>query len=223
MTFRVIAEADAKKDWNDAVDWYEGRELGVGLRFDKALRDFLQTLARDPVTVPACYPFDPEGQASQPVGLTRFILSSMLNIGEVKVRAIWHGARNPDDMRRRLKSNSPERFWPALFRLCENCRHTSRHRQFIENFGHDGFAALFLRLGFVGDRHAVAQDVHADALDVLRRHVAAAAQEGVGLGGQGERDGGAWARRPVESSPAIRQFYRRPDRACSRRCPRCNP
>ena len=30
MTFKVLAEAEAKQDWNEAVDWYEGCESGVG-------------------------------------------------------------------------------------------------------------------------------------------------------------------------------------------------
>jgi hypothetical protein len=38
MTFKVIAEADAKREWNEAVDWYEDCEVGVGLRFDDELR-----------------------------------------------------------------------------------------------------------------------------------------------------------------------------------------
>ena len=48
MTFKVIADAEAKLEWNEAVDRYEERETGVGLRFDDALRTFLQTLAQDP-------------------------------------------------------------------------------------------------------------------------------------------------------------------------------
>jgi len=30
MTFKVIAETEAKREWNEAVDWYEARETGVG-------------------------------------------------------------------------------------------------------------------------------------------------------------------------------------------------
>ena len=48
MTFKVIADLEAKREWNEAVDWYEAREPGVGLRFDDALRTFLQTLADRP-------------------------------------------------------------------------------------------------------------------------------------------------------------------------------
>jgi hypothetical protein len=32
MTFKVIADAEAKLEWNEAVDRYEERETGVGLR-----------------------------------------------------------------------------------------------------------------------------------------------------------------------------------------------
>ena len=58
-------------------------------------------------------------------------------------------------------------------------------------------AGLLLGLGFVGDGDPVAQDIHADALHVLGRDIAAAAEEGVGLGGEGQGDGGARARRPA--------------------------
>src|SRR5271166_6949555 len=39
----------------------------------------------------------------------------------------------------------------------------SRHGQFIKDFLDDYFAGFFLGLGLVGDGHAVAQHVHADA------------------------------------------------------------
>ena len=48
MTFSVIAEAEARREWNEAVDWYEERETGAGWRFDDELEAFLQTLAQDP-------------------------------------------------------------------------------------------------------------------------------------------------------------------------------
>ena len=48
MTFSVIAEAEAKREWNEAVDWYEERETGAGWRFDDELQAFLQSLAQAP-------------------------------------------------------------------------------------------------------------------------------------------------------------------------------
>jgi plasmid stabilization system protein ParE len=102
MTFTVIAEAEAKREWNEAVDWYEAREAGVGLQFDDELRTFLQTLARNPdrfrlvtrltrkATVPGPWPYS-----------VFFTVNSEHR--EVKVLAVWHGARNPSELRRRLK------------------------------------------------------------------------------------------------------------------------
>ena len=52
MTFEVIAAAEAKRDWNEAVDWYEEREFGVGLRLDDTICTFLQTLSRQPERFP---------------------------------------------------------------------------------------------------------------------------------------------------------------------------
>lgn len=102
MTFKVIAEAEAKRDWNEAVEWYEGREHGVGLQLDDAIRDFLQTLSREPelfrfatrltrkAKIPAPWPYS-----------VYFVINTEFR--EVKVLAIWHGARNPAELRRRLR------------------------------------------------------------------------------------------------------------------------
>src|SRR5205085_2748055 len=62
------------------------------------------------------------------------------------------------------------------------------NREFVENFLDDGFAGFLFGFGFVGDSDAMAKDVHADGFDVLRSDVAAAFEERVGFGGEGERD-----------------------------------
>src|SRR5580658_2280619 len=69
---------------------------------------------------------------------------------------------------------------------CVGCY--SRHGQLVEDFGDDGFTALLFGLRLIGHCYAVTQDVHADAFDVLGCHVAAAAQEGKGLGSQRQCD-----------------------------------
>ena len=50
---------------------------------------------------------------------------------------------------------------------------------------------IVFRFGFVADDDAVAQDIVPDALDVLRRDIAAAVEEGVGARGERERNRGA--------------------------------
>jgi plasmid stabilization system protein ParE len=102
MTFKVIAEAEARREWNEAVDWYEDREPGVGLRFDDALRTFLQTLAQNPERFHIFTRLTHKAKVPPPWPYAVYFTVNAEH-REVKVLAIWHGARNPAELRRRLK------------------------------------------------------------------------------------------------------------------------
>src|SRR5439155_8914492 len=62
------------------------------------------------------------------------------------------------------------------------------HRQLIEKFLDDRFAGLFFSFGLVSDGDPMTQHIHADALYVLRSHIAASPQERVGLGAERQSD-----------------------------------
>jgi plasmid stabilization system protein ParE len=102
MTFKVIAEAEAKREWNDAVDWYESREPGVGWRFDDELQAFLQTLAHNPERFPRATPLTRKAKVPDPWPYSVYFTVNN-ECREVKILAVWHGARNPAELRRRLK------------------------------------------------------------------------------------------------------------------------
>ncbi|MGA3182190.1 MAG: type II toxin-antitoxin system RelE/ParE family toxin [Terracidiphilus sp.] len=102
MTFKVIAEAAAKRDWNEAVEWYEERESGVGLQLDDAIRKFLQTLSRKPERFRFASRLSRKAKVPGPWPYSIYFVINM-EFREVKVLAIWHGARNPAQLRRRLK------------------------------------------------------------------------------------------------------------------------
>jgi plasmid stabilization system protein ParE len=102
MTFRVIAEAQAKLEWNEAVDWYEEREPGVGLRLDDAIRSFLQGLSRSPERFPRATHWAHKAKVLGPWPYSVYYTIDRKH-REVKVLAIWRGARNPAELRRRLK------------------------------------------------------------------------------------------------------------------------
>ena len=102
MTFKVIAEAEAKRDWNEAVDWYEEREPGVGLRLDDTIRTFLQTFSRQPERFPLATRLTRKAKILGPWPYSVYFTINTEH-REVKVLAIWHGKRNPDELRRRLK------------------------------------------------------------------------------------------------------------------------
>jgi plasmid stabilization system protein ParE len=102
MTFTVIAEDEAKRDWNEAVDWYDEREPGVGLRFDDAIRTFLETLSTEPDRFAFATLLIRKAKVPEPWPYSvYFVINTELQ--EVKVLAIWHGSRNPAKLRRRLK------------------------------------------------------------------------------------------------------------------------
>jgi plasmid stabilization system protein ParE len=102
MTFKVVAETEAKREWNEAVDWYEAREAGVGWRFDDELQAFLQSLAHNPGRFRLATPSTRKAKMPKPWPYSVFFTINAEH-REVKVVAIWHGARNPAELRRRLK------------------------------------------------------------------------------------------------------------------------
>src|SRR3954451_7221742 len=83
-----------------------------------------------------------------------------------------------------------------------------RNLDALEQLAHDRLRRDVLRLGLVGQDHAVAQHVHADRLDVLGRDVAAVAQEGVRARGRVEVDGRAGAGAEGDEIGQVRQPVR---------------
>ncbi|HEV2693083.1 MAG TPA: type II toxin-antitoxin system RelE/ParE family toxin [Verrucomicrobiae bacterium] len=102
MTFKVIAEAEATREWNEAVDWYEAQETGVGWRFDDALQAFLQTLKHHPERFGLAARLTHKARLPEPWPYSVYFTINM-EYREVKILAVWHGSRNPAELRQRLK------------------------------------------------------------------------------------------------------------------------
>ncbi len=101
MTFKVIAEAEAKREWNEAVDWDEAQETGVGWRFDDELQAFLQTLKQNPERFRLAARLTHKAKLPEPWPYPIYFTVNTEH-REVKILAVWHGARNPAELRRRL-------------------------------------------------------------------------------------------------------------------------
>jgi plasmid stabilization system protein ParE len=102
MTFNVIAEAEAKREWNEIVDWYEACETGVGSRFDDDLQAFLQTLRHHPERFRKATPSARKAKMPEPWPYSVYFTINT-DHGEIKIIAIWHGARNPRGLHQRLR------------------------------------------------------------------------------------------------------------------------
>jgi plasmid stabilization system protein ParE len=101
MTFTVIANAEAMLDWNEAVDWYEEQEFGVGIRFNGTILAFLKTLSQQPERFPLVTRLTRKGKIPSPWPYSVYFTINP-KIREVTIVAIWHGARNPAGLRERL-------------------------------------------------------------------------------------------------------------------------
>ena len=102
MTFTVIVEADAERDWHEAVMWYDERETGVSRRLNISIRAVLQTLAQQPERFSRATRLTHKAKVPPPWPYAVYFTVNAEH-REVKVLAIWHGARNPAELRRRLK------------------------------------------------------------------------------------------------------------------------
>ena len=102
MTFKVITETEAERDWHEAVLWYDEREPGLGDRLNRAIRAVLQTLATQPERFPHATRLTHKAKVPPPWPYSIFFTVNTEH-REVKVLAVWHGARNPADLHRRLR------------------------------------------------------------------------------------------------------------------------
>jgi|ERR1035437_2004993 plasmid stabilization system protein ParE len=101
MTFTVVIEADAERDWQQAVLWYDEHEPGVSRRLNVAIRDMLNTLAREPERFLRATPKTRKAKVPPPWPYSIYFAINREH-REVKILSIWHGSRNPAELRRRL-------------------------------------------------------------------------------------------------------------------------
>ena len=102
MSFRVVIEEEAEREFADAVRFYDDRMPGLGQRFARELQAFFKIVCKDPerfrlvgrlarkAKVPGPWPYS-----------VYFVIKR--ETAEVIISTIWHGARNPAELRRRLK------------------------------------------------------------------------------------------------------------------------
>jgi plasmid stabilization system protein ParE len=102
MTFRVVIEGEAEQEFAEAVDFYDRREPGVGQRFAHELRAFFKTVCDDPKRFPLASRLTRKAKMPKPWPYSVYFAIKR-ETSEVVISTIWHGARNPVELRRRLK------------------------------------------------------------------------------------------------------------------------
>ena len=102
MSFRVVVEEEAEREFAEAVDFYDGRAPGVGQRFARELRAFFSTVCENPERFRFASRLTRKAKMPKPWPYSVYFAIKR-ETSEVVITTIWHGARNPAELRRRLK------------------------------------------------------------------------------------------------------------------------
>jgi plasmid stabilization system protein ParE len=102
MSFRVVIEEEAEREFIEAVHYYDKSQPGVGQRFARDLRAFFKVVCENPER------FRLVGQISRQVRMPKpwpysIFFAIKHETSEVIISTIWHHSRNPEELRRRLK------------------------------------------------------------------------------------------------------------------------
>ena len=100
MSRQVIFGDEARIEFEDAVAWHNKRVSGLGERFAVEVKSTIQSILKNPERFPL------EGKFVRRAPVKVFKKYSVLFHIEpdfIGVDAVFHGARNPSRLRRRLK------------------------------------------------------------------------------------------------------------------------
>lgn len=101
MSFRVIHDTEATFEFREAVAWYESQAEGLGIRFILEVDAVITAITSQP------FRFSRAGRKARKARLLGWPYSIYFVVNEthfeIKVVAVWHGARNPTELRQRLK------------------------------------------------------------------------------------------------------------------------
>jgi plasmid stabilization system protein ParE len=100
MRREVVFDREARVEFEDAVEWYNEREPGLGDRFKAEVNAAIQRILKDPERFPL------RGLNVRRASVETFKKYNILFRIErdyISVAAVFHGSRNPAVLRRRLK------------------------------------------------------------------------------------------------------------------------
>ncbi|HZF01313.1 MAG TPA: type II toxin-antitoxin system RelE/ParE family toxin [Methylomirabilota bacterium] len=101
MSFNVIFKTEAEAEFNEAIAWYDLQTDGVGQRFAREVNSTLFEAAKDRERFPFA------GPTTQKIKMLDWPYSIYFTLledsAQLIVVSVFHGARNPAELRRRLK------------------------------------------------------------------------------------------------------------------------
>jgi plasmid stabilization system protein ParE len=101
MSFRVFQDSGATFEFLNAVARYEAETDGLGIRFTLEVDRVINAISSQP------FRFSKAGRKGRKARVLGWPYTIYFVVNEtereIKVVAVWHGARNPAELQRRLK------------------------------------------------------------------------------------------------------------------------
>jgi plasmid stabilization system protein ParE len=101
MSFRVFHDSEATFEFLRAVARYEAETKGLGVRFTLEVDRMITAISSQP------FRFSKAGRKGRKARVLGWPYTIYFVVNEahreIKVVAVWHGARNPAELRRRLQ------------------------------------------------------------------------------------------------------------------------
>jgi plasmid stabilization system protein ParE len=98
MSFRVVIEAEAEWELAEAVAYYDGGRPGMGQEF---VRDVFRRVCENPERYPRHRRLTRKAKVLDWPYSVYFAIK--VETREVVIITVWHGSRNPAELRRRLR------------------------------------------------------------------------------------------------------------------------
>jgi plasmid stabilization system protein ParE len=102
VTFRVIIEEEAEREFAEAVDFYDRRKPGLGQRFARELQAFFKTVSQEAARFARVSRLTRKARLPKPWPYSVYFVIKP-QASEIVISTIWHDSRNPAKLRRRLK------------------------------------------------------------------------------------------------------------------------
>ena len=102
MSFRVVIEEEAEREFAGAVAFYDERKPGLGQRFARELQTFFKTVCENPERYPFASRLTRKARLPKPWPYSVYFVIKPQS-SEIVISTIWHGSRDPAELRRRLK------------------------------------------------------------------------------------------------------------------------
>jgi plasmid stabilization system protein ParE len=99
MSRRYIFSTEARIEYFNAIAWYEDCSPGLGQEFSKAIDTLLQRIVANPEHFPKSFHIARKAKLKR---FTPYSLFFKAEGNEVYVFAVFHGARDPEDLQRRI-------------------------------------------------------------------------------------------------------------------------